>query len=147
MDIATAEIGQHEIAGAKANPRIVEYHSSTWLKATSDEVPWCSSFVNWCLIKAVVRPTRSAAAKSWLTWGEETEPRLGAIVVIRKDAAGVDPATGSLTGYHVGFFVAKGESHIRLLGGNQGDSVKESAFPLSVYSVVGMRWPVDEIVT
>lgn len=137
MEIAEAEIGQHEITGDQANPRIVEYHAATWLHATSDEVAWCSSFVNWCLIKAEINPTRSAAARSWLNWGEQAEPKPGAITVIRKKGS------SGTAGYHVGFFISQDPLHVTLLGGNQSNAVKRSAFPLSGYNVVGYRWPTE----
>lgn len=51
-EIARAEIGVQEIAGVKHNERILQYHQATTLKAEADEVPWCSAFVNWCVIIA-----------------------------------------------------------------------------------------------
>jgi hypothetical protein len=48
-DIATQELGVAEIYGDVHNKRILEYHQATRLKATTDEVAWCASFVNWCL--------------------------------------------------------------------------------------------------
>jgi hypothetical protein len=45
-EIAKAELGTTEVPGTQNNPRILEYHATTTLKATTDEVPWCSSFVN-----------------------------------------------------------------------------------------------------
>jgi uncharacterized protein (TIGR02594 family) len=144
LEIARGELGQHEIPGPQANARIVEYHSITSLHATSDEVPWCASFVGWCLEKAGIKSTRSAAAASYLSWGSSAFPRPGAVCVIRQKSAAPDPATGSATGYHVGFFVASDRAHIQLLGGNQADSVKVSAFPLDRYELVGYRWPAAQ---
>lgn len=46
LKIAMKELGVRELAGSKHNPRIIEYHKATSLKATQDEVSWCSSFVN-----------------------------------------------------------------------------------------------------
>ncbi|WP_224984859.1 TIGR02594 family protein [Geomonas agri] len=66
MGIARKEIGQKEVAGHRDNPRILSYHATTTLKATDDETPWCSSFVNWCLKQAGVKGTDSAAATSWV---------------------------------------------------------------------------------
>jgi len=61
--IARGEIGQKEIKGGKHNPRILEYHATTTRKATTDEVSWCSSFVNWCMTQAGYEGTNSAWAK------------------------------------------------------------------------------------
>jgi uncharacterized protein (TIGR02594 family) len=144
MTIAEAELGVHEDAmPGYHNQRILEYHQATSLKATTDEVPWCSSFVNWVMKQAGYRGTNSALAKSWLSWGQSFEhPREGAIVVIKKKGASSDSATGSSTGFHVAFYVSSSQAHIRLLGGNQGDQVKYSNFSLNGYEVKGYRWPV-----
>ena len=65
IDIAKGEMHQAEIPGPMANPRIVEYHATTSLKATFDEVPWCSAFVNWVMEQAGIKGTGSAKARSW----------------------------------------------------------------------------------
>lgn len=143
LDIAEGEIGQKEVVGGE-NPRIIEYHSSCTLHAKEDEVPWCSAFVNWCLLQAGIIGTNNALAKSWLGWGEMiAEPVLGCIVVIKKNEAGEDTVTGSSTGYHVGFFVMK-DDRIHLLGGNQSDQVKISSFGLTSYEIVGYRMPIEK---
>ena len=86
--------------------------------------------------------TNNALASSWITWGHEAKPpRAGAIMVIKRKGANSDHATGSSTGNHVGFFVSSSGSHLRLLGGNQGDSVKYSNFVLSAYDIRASRWP------
>lgn len=142
LEIAEKEIGQHEIRGGE-NPRIVEYHASTSLKAKEDEIPWCSSFVNWCLKEAGINGTNSAAAKSWLTWGVETaDPVLGCICIIKKKRNGPDRATGSASGYHVAFWLEEKEGRVLLLGGNQGDQVKKSSFNLTGYEICGYRIPL-----
>jgi uncharacterized protein (TIGR02594 family) len=143
MDIASEEVGETEEKGAgRNNSRIVEYHSATSLRAKDDETPWCSSFVNWVMKEAGYTGTNNALAKSWLDWGETLDsPRYGAITVIKRKGAQSDAATGSSTGYHVAFYVGSTSSHIELLGGNQGDSVKSSRFALGSYEVCGYRWP------
>ena len=52
LEIALKEVGVSEIKGGE-NKRILEYHASTTLKAKEDEIPWCSSFVNWCMVQAL----------------------------------------------------------------------------------------------
>lgn len=143
MAIAAAELGVHEDALAgKHNQRIIEYHATTTLKATTDETPWCSSFVNWVMTQAGYTGTNNALAKSWLNWGTAlTTPREGAITVIKKKTAGSDSATGTATGFHVGFYAGGTTSTVRLLGGNQSDRVKYSNFSLQGYDVKGYRWP------
>lgn len=143
LEIAEAETGVTEKRGGE-NPRIIEYHASTTLKAREDEIPWCSSFVNWCMSKAGLKGTGSAAAISWAAWGDRiTEPREGCVVVIRQRKKGADQATGSSSGNHVAFFKKIENGRIFLLGGNQGDSVKVSSFGLGSYDVIAYRWPTE----
>ena len=142
MAIAESELGQAEAAGAAQNPRIINYHATTSLRAEADEVPWCSSFVNWVMRQAGFVGTNSAAARSWLGWGTATTARYGAITVIQRKGQDSDEATGSATSYHVGFLIEASSQRVRLLGGNQGDMVKISGFMLSSYDIRGFRWPV-----
>ncbi len=134
LEIATAEIGVKEIRGWEDNPRIVEYHQCTSLRAGNDEVPWCSSFCNWVLKQLGVTGTGSAAARSWLRWGAALdEPLSGCIVVLKRGK----PPSG-----HVGFFVRKTpDGLIKVLGGNQSDCVKVSSYREA--DVLGYRWIAD----
>lgn len=114
--IALKEIGVSEWSPGE-NPRIIEYHSATTLKATEDEVSWCSSFVCWCMEQSFVPSTRSAAARSWLGWGVETDdPRIGDVVVLWRESR--DSWKG-----HVGFFAGFDGGYIRMLNGNVNDKV------------------------
>jgi uncharacterized protein (TIGR02594 family) len=136
LAVARVEIGVKERVGAADNPRIIEYHKTTRLRATSDSVPWCSSFVNWCLKQAGYLGTRSAAAASFRTWGVRCELKPGAIVVFGK----ADPdAVG--TG-HVGFVDHFDDDWVWVLGGNQSNSVNIAKRPLS--RVVAVRWPTGK---
>ncbi|HEY0465748.1 MAG TPA: TIGR02594 family protein [Polyangiaceae bacterium] len=141
LTIATAELGVHENSlPGHHNARILEYHQTTTLKATTDETAWCSSFVNWVVRQAGGTGTNNALAKSWLDWGATvTNPIAGDIVVIKKKTPGMTQATGSTTGFHVGFYVSSSGTHIRILGGNQSDQVKYSNFSLAAYEVQGYR--------
>jgi uncharacterized protein (TIGR02594 family) len=115
--IAFGELHTREVVGPRHNPRIIEYHSTTRLKATTDEISWCSSFVNWCVEQAGMTGTDSAAARSWLDWGRQVhEVELGCVAVFQR---GANPSQG-----HVGFALGttpKGQ--IILLGGNQSNEV------------------------
>lgn len=141
MKFALAEYGVSEIRGRGHNRRIIEYHAATTLKAQTDEVPWCASFVNWVLKQDGLRGSESAAAASFSDWGVATQPRFGCIVHIFRAPRGGDRATGSSSGNHVAFLISKSDTHIRLLGGNQGDTVKPSTFSLAKYKVRSFRWP------
>ena len=138
MLIALREIGQREIAGAHHNPRIVEYHQSTLLRARTDEVPWCASFVNWCVREAGLKGTNSAAAASWARWGVQCDARRGAVTVIYNSTARNSSLT--TTGNHVGFLVKETPTHFELLGGNQADSVKISRFARASWKLKAYRW-------
>lgn len=130
MAVALREVGERERAGSEENPRILQYHATTTLKATSDEVPWCSSFVNWVMARTQMERTNSAAAKSWADWGYALEkPIYGALVVLSRSG-----------GNHVGFFVDEDKKgNWILLGGNQGNAVNQSSYPKS--RVLSVRWP------
>ncbi len=142
MRIAIAEKGVSEIKGGQHNPRIIEYHAATGLAAKEDEVAWCASFVNWCLKQAGIQGNNSARAKDFGTWGRGLDtPRYGCIVHLHRTPKGVDGRTGSSSGNHVAFFISQTATHITLLGGNQGNRVRESSYPLSQYTVKAMRWP------
>lgn len=136
MQYAFADYGTEEVAGPKANARIVEYHQHTSLKAGSDEVPWCAAFVCAMLEKAGFKSTHKANAKSYLTFGEELPgPKVGAIAVLNR---GTDPASG-----HVGFVVGFNSNSVYLLGGNQSNMVRVSSFQR--WRVLQYRWPVEKL--
>jgi uncharacterized protein (TIGR02594 family) len=127
---AAQELGVSEILGARHNPRILEYGRSTSLKPSTDEVPWCATFVNWCLHQAAVGGTNSAVARSFDSWGRKTLIRFGAVVTF--------PRTGG-SGRHVAFVAGWNTTHIFHLGGNQSNAVNVQASPRS--SATALRWP------
>lgn len=129
--VAEQELGQAEIVGTKHNPRIIEYHSTTKLKSVADEVPWCAAFVNWCLKQSGFEGTNSAAALSFLRWGEPCTFTKGAIVVFRR-------GTKSWQG-HVGFAVDENFLAVKVLGGNQGNAVSYKWYMKK--DLLGYRWP------
>jgi len=139
MAIASRQIGISEIPGQDDNPQILKYHATTTLRRFSDETPWCSSFVNWCLRTVGIAGTNSAAALSWVNWGKPCNPLKGAITIIRNSRATGTGLTRS--GYHVGFLVEETASFIKLLGGNQSDQVKRTVFSRASWQLVGHRWP------
>lgn len=135
--------GVCELAGPQENAaRIIEYHSATTLRATTDEVAWCSSLVNWCLLQAGQDITRSAAARSWLSWGLDLRvPAIGCVAVLKRAGKSQPgPAVLDAPG-HVGFYFGRGsQSEVLILGGNQDNAVNVRAYPLA--RVLGYRWPV-----
>lgn len=108
-----------EHPGEENNKRIVEYHSATDGRATTDEVPWCSSFACWVVSRSGIKSPASAWAKSWLNWGIHLpHPTRGCIAVFSR---------GEESG-HVGFFDREEGENIIILGGNQGDRVSLAAY-------------------
>jgi len=132
-DMALKEVGIREVLGAKDNPRIVEYHKETSLKAKyhKDSVAWCSAFVCWCHERVGVPSTRSAAARSWLEIGRKIKkPKEGDVVVFWRSSP------KSWKG-HVAFFVREDGDYIICLGGNQSNKVGINKYKKS--RVLGYR--------
>lgn len=119
FEIAKKEIGVKEISGPKHNPKIIEYHFTTGFRATTDEVPWCSSFVNWCITQAGGVGTNDAMARSWLAWGSRIkEPVAGDLVIFSRGS--------NIVSGHVGFLASKPKIYlpfVYVLGGNQNNQV------------------------
>lgn len=131
LDVALDEVGQTEIAGSKDNPRIEAYHATTTLKATDDETPWCSSFVNWVFKQLNYKRTNSAAAKSWLDWGIKIEkPIRGCVVILSRDG-----------GNHVTFWMKQDGAGFIGFGGNQNNRVGNNWYANG--RVLGYRWPSE----
>jgi len=130
MPVARGELGVHE---GLNSARITEYFTATDAGPQPDSVPWCSAFVNFCMQQCAQTRTRSARARSWLNWGRETAEFVpGCVVVLPR---GNDPSAG-----HVGFFVGFDPAgNVRLLGGNQRDSVSVSTFPNAKDNALGKR--------
>ncbi len=122
-----------EYPGAANNPRIVMYHKSTkpW-SGTDDSVPWCSSFVNYCVEQAGGQGTYSQSALSWKDWGQDVSdnPREGDIAVFKRTGGG-----------HVAFFVADQGDRVSVLGGNQSNRVCIASYPKKSggYELVSIR--------
>lgn len=124
MEIAEQErlSGVTEIEGNSNNPRIIEYHSHTLLNAQTDEIAWCSSFMNYVADQVQVPATHDALAKSWLYYGRPLSRfEYGAFTVLQSICT---------LQYHVGFAIYETSSYVTILGGNQGDpgTVKYSNF-------------------
>lgn len=130
---AWVELGQHELPGTPANPRIRDlYADARHPEVTSDEVAWCAAYVSACLERANTPSTRSLLARDYLTWGTALDaPCLGAIAVLSRDP---DPNAG-----HVAFLIGQTGNQLILLGGNQSNAVTVQAFPKS--RLLSLRWP------
>jgi uncharacterized protein (TIGR02594 family) len=130
---ALTQIGVKEVAGDGSNPTVEAYHAATSIGASDDSVPWCASFVNWCLKEADTPGTGSPAARSFMKWGKGiSKPVEGCICVF---------SMGDPNGWkgHVGFYVEEDDTHISVLGGNQSDEVNISRY--SKDKLLGYRLP------
>jgi uncharacterized protein (TIGR02594 family) len=132
---ARREIGVTEVPGRMHNTRILQYHTATRLKATADEVAWCAAFVCWVLEQEGITSTKSAAAKSYATYGRPCKLTPGAILFFGKrdpDAKG----TGHVT------FADRVDETLGIVwcvGGNQGNKVSSAARRIS--DIAACRWP------
>lgn len=129
---ALADYGTQEIAGTQNNNKIVDYFKKagfSWV--TDDETAWCAAFLNAILVEYQLPNTGKLNAKSFLELGIETqEPEIGDIVVLWR-------ISKSSPFGHAGFFIAKDNNNVYILGGNQNNEVDISKFPLS--RVLGFR--------
>jgi uncharacterized protein (TIGR02594 family) len=132
METAWSQVGVMETAGAEASPQIVGYFREVGHpEAASDEIAWCAAFVGACLERSGIASTKSLAARSYATFGTDTDPRIGAIAVFSR---GSDPVHG-----HVGFVVGITDTSIMLLGGNQSNKVSVTTMPRD--RLIACRWP------
>ena len=125
IDLALSQIGIKEIVGRKDNPKILKYFDEIGFngKKLKDETAWCSAFVNWVCKKSKLPYTGKLTARSWLKIGRHVnQPRLGDVVVFWRESP------GSWKG-HVAFFIRETPSWVYVLGGNQNNQVKISAYP------------------
>lgn len=115
--------GVKEIPGKESHPRIIEYNSYTTLKATDDEIAWCSAAMNCCMAEIGLYGTNSASSRSWLGWGKRVDKfEVGCIVVLWREKR--DSWKG-----HVGIGLAEDDATVTILGGNQGNSFSVAKFP------------------
>lgn len=130
--LAISELGTKEAAGAADNPAILHYFEeaqAAW--ARDDSIPWCAAFVGAMLARTGYRPSGSLMARSYLDWGKTLDkPRRGCIAVFKRGK----PPSG-----HVAFVEEWTATNIRVIGGNQSDSVTKATF--SRATLLGLRWP------
>ena len=129
MLTAEHELGQREVSGSRANPRILEYFKSSKFWGTDDstgENAWCASFTAWVMEQHGYKPPRNAfRAKSWADFGVKIDqPTYGAIGIKSRRGGG-----------HVAFVVGKSADgkYLYMLGGNQDDEVNISEYDRSVW--------------
>lgn len=123
IDIALGEYGVAEFPGDVNNPEVMKYYHETgrtWV--SSETTPWCDAFVDWVIMKAGGKPTPGLNARAWLKAREVVEtPEQGDVVILWRKSK------NSPFG-HVGFFIKETDKMVLLLGGNQSNQVKISAY-------------------
>ena len=127
INVALKEFGIKEIVGRNQhNLRIVNYFKEighSWVK--DDETAWCSAFANYVALKAGKERSGKLNARSWLKVGQRvTQPKIGDVVVFWRESP------QSWKG-HVAFFIRETKNWVYVLGGNQNNQVKISAYPKS----------------
>lgn len=131
-ELARKEVGTFEWAEG-SNPKVVAYYKDAGSPEVKDDsVAWCAAFVGSMLNRSGGKGTGKLTARSYLEWGKPVElkdARPGDIVVFKR---GKSTWQG-----HVGFFVAVVGDKIKVLGGNQRDSVNESLYNRS--DLLGVR--------
>jgi uncharacterized protein (TIGR02594 family) len=128
LDVAECYMGETE-KGSKSE-LMKFFKSQADMSLNPATTHWCATFVNAVLFGTGVEGTRKPNARSFLDFGTPTkDPKAGDIVVFRR--TGKDDPNGNWMG-HVGFVVdrykEKGVWKVKVLGGNQADSVKYSVF-------------------
>lgn len=124
------------------NPVIVGFWSlARSFPSEGDQTAWCAAFLSFCLSAAGWPGTYSPLSGTFRSYGTETtEPSVGDLVVFRK--VGPDGAKGF---GHVGFLVAKSDSTVDVLGGNQGGKrVIEGSGEPTTGTVNISRFPLED---
>jgi uncharacterized protein (TIGR02594 family) len=142
LKIAFNELGTEELVGTEDNPEVLKYANETGIKGiTNDEIPWCSTFVNWVAWKSGLQYTKKANARSWLNVGKKvSSPEPGDVVVFWRESP------KSWKG-HVGIFlgISADKKRVYCLGGNQGNRVSVSAYRLNTVLSYQRLAEVDKI--
>ena len=142
IDVLRSVAGEKEIYGSKDNPLIAHFHEHSGNLGTHsdgadyhDEVPHCSSALNWAADMSGCRKTNNALAASWKKYNN---PREGDWV-------------------EEGDIITIGTSHVTMcnrrcnrrsakvfegFGSNQGNTIKTSSYVVSSLSSVQMWEPL-----
>ena len=129
-------LGIKEIEGDLHHPLIQWWLSlcTGFDEQSSDEIPWCSAFVNGIAWDLRLPRSRSAMARSWLSIGRVVpsllEAAIGFDVVILQRGSGDQPGPDVLDAPgHVGFYAGReSRGRVHLLGGNQGNRVSVGSY-------------------
>ena len=102
------------------NPVIVRFFEATDYKASSDMVPWCAAFVNWCLVRSQRKSSGKPSSQSFLDttqFQQTNSPVIGDLVVFTCHRVTDQTPIGL---GHVGFLASvPSDERMLVLGGNQ----------------------------
>ena len=144
--IAERFLGTTEMQGRLSNPQILAMLQldNNWPK--DDATPWCSAFCSYiCWLIGLPR-SKKLRARSWLNVGrpvslDEAERGFDAVILSRGRNAPdwtVIDAPGHVGLYsEPGLYSGNSLMRVKLLGGNQDDSVSIKSYPVS--RVIGVR--------
>jgi uncharacterized protein (TIGR02594 family) len=139
--LAQRFIGLKETPGNLSNPQVLAMLrlDNTWPQG--DDVAWCSAFINYIAWLLRLPRSKDLRARSWLKVGlpinlNDAKAENDIVVIKRGGADQPGPDVMDAPG-HVGIFAGIEGSTILLLGGNQGDEVNISGFP--VERILGIR--------
>lgn len=132
LEAGSYYLGVSEVNGTASNKAILEFGKRadiSWYN--NDSIPWCAVFVNAMCDIVGLKETKSALAKSFLTWGKKVS-----IDEAIKDSTNVVGIfhrgdKNSSTG-HVAILkdISADKKFANMLGGNQGDKVCIQRFRL-----------------
>jgi len=143
FDLAQRFIGLKEVKGVVHNPQIMAMLRLDVSWPDSDEVPWCSAFVNYIAWLLRLPRSKSLRARSWLEVGraipiEEMQAGFD-VVVFRRRLGDPGPDVLNYAG-HVGFAAGawqRNDTQMYVLGGNQADTVSMALYPIE--KILGIR--------
>ena len=122
---ARTHLGLHESDEAAQAKFKTLFESGGFNDLDPAATSWCAAFVGSVLGKSGLGHTGSKSSRSYRTWGDPCEERVGAVVVF---------------GSHVGFVSSPG----MVLGGNQSDEVNIRKYSwLKVAPPLFFRWPSE----
>jgi CHAP domain len=124
VEWASREVGTHESGGANTGSRVRYYQAATWLGGTG--WPWCAAFVCRCW-REVYGSVPRATAGAW-DFTDNSGIRVPVSQIRAGDAVSYNTGSGHIN-------IATGppsNGRIPTIGGNEGDSVKRSSWPVSM---------------
>ena len=144
FDLAQRFVGEIiERTGGTHHPFILWCHESVAGGFNTDEIPWCSSFLNRLAWLLRLPRSKSAAARSWLTVGMAiawADVRIGDVVILKRGKAPQPGPEVLKASGHVCLYAGPGAFPaltFQGLGGNQANGV--TVAPFKVADVLGVR--------